>query len=66
MSVPDRMGRDYARYVFAQSRIDEGGMLEAEEHDLDIARRGAASRRSRMTLGMTKAEQRWVCQTHRK
>ena len=66
MSVLDRMGRDGARYTFAQTKIDEGGLLEKEEHDLDIARRGAYARRSRMMLGMTTAEQRWVSQTQRK
>ena len=58
MSVLDRMDRDGARYTFAQTKIDEGGLIEKEEHDLDIARRGAYARRDRLLFGMTKAEQR--------
>ena len=53
MSVLDRMDRDGARYTFAKTKIDEGGLTEKEER----AMRGAYARRDRMLFGKTNAEQ---------
>ena len=58
LSVLDRMDRDGARYRHAEQQMNDRGLTEKEERDLDAAKRGAYARRDRMLLGMTKAEQR--------
>ena len=58
MSVLDRMDRVGARYTYAQMQMNEGGLTEEEERDLDAAMRDTYARRDRMLFGMTKAEQR--------